>query len=76
MDPSSCSNCDEIQIKSFHWRVDVNFSTKKLLCCVELKAVVSKDGCSRLVSGVLLYSDVLSVPSGPRHVWTVSDCCG
>lgn len=49
MDPSSCSNFSEVKVDQIHWKLNVDFKTKQLHCCVDLRGKTLKDGCSKLV---------------------------
>ena len=55
-DPSSSCNYHEVLVTQWDWIVDVDFSSKKLLCAITIDATSMKDGASVLVG---IYTMVL-----------------
>lgn len=65
-DPSSSCNYHEVLVTQWDWIVDVDFSSKKLLCAITIDATSMKDGASVLVLDTcdLAISSVVNAESG------------
>ena len=50
MDPHSKSNFHQVVVKSYDWKVEVDFSSKKLICSLAIHATTLEDGCTQMVS--------------------------
>lgn len=48
-DPHSKSNFDQVRVKSYDWKVEVDFSSKKLVCSLTIHAKTHQDGCTQMV---------------------------
>ena len=48
-DPHSKSNFDQVRVQSYSWKVEVDFSSKKLVCSLTIHAKTLKDGCTQMV---------------------------
>ena len=48
-DPHSKSNFEQVRVKSYSWKVEVDFSSKKLVCSLTIHAKTLQDGCTQMV---------------------------
>ena len=51
-DPHSKSNFQEVVVKRYDWKVEVDFSSKKLSCSLTLHAKILQDGCTKMVNSL------------------------
>lgn len=48
-DPHSKSNFEQVRVNSYDWKVDADFSSKKLVCFLTIHAKTLQDGCIQMV---------------------------
>ena len=61
-------------MEKIYWKVRVDFDTRKLVCCVELRGTTLKDCCSRLVKGgqchlLSIHVHVVLIKGSSQRVW-------
>ncbi len=52
MDPCSLSNFSDVVVRSYHWILEPDFSSKHVVATINIKAEVLTDGTDRLVLNI------------------------